>query len=105
MRPDHKIGKCPALTMIWAHLRSTPAGQGSANDDSVQDRTGVRGASAQPLAHRVSMHLGALVLCRGASDRKLLSVLNSAGRRRWRPYRCTECASRLGSQLADELRL
>ena len=27
MRPDHKIGKCPAFTMIWAYLRSTPAGR------------------------------------------------------------------------------
>src|ERR1700759_4371941 len=75
-RLDHDLG-LPSINACW---------QGSANDNSVQDRTGVRGASSQPLAHRVSMHLGALVLCRGSSDRKLLSVLNNVarGRQRWR---------------------
>src|SRR5882757_976590 len=34
--PRHQCGaKCPSFTMICAYIRSTPAGQGSANDGSV----------------------------------------------------------------------
>jgi hypothetical protein len=74
LRPNHKIGKCPALTMIWAQLQSTPAaGQRNA---SVQNRTGVRGPGTQPLAHRIGLHFGTLVLCCWPTNRELLFVLN-----------------------------
>jgi hypothetical protein len=32
LKPIHNIGKCPAFTMIWSHIRQTPARQGGAND-------------------------------------------------------------------------
>jgi hypothetical protein len=81
LKPNHRHStagqKCPAFTMICAYTRS--AGQGSANDDSVSwdNRGGARGAASQPRPRRFSLHLGALVLCCGPTNRELLSVLNS----------------------------
>src|SRR5438067_8946553 len=63
-------------------IRPTPAGQGSADGSSVprDNRTGVRGEGSLPLAPRISLYPGALVLFCGPADRELLSVLISDAR-------------------------
>ena len=56
--------------------------QGSADGSSVprDNRTGIRGEGSLPLAPRVSLYPGALVLFCGPADRELLSVLISDAR-------------------------